>query len=168
MFYLCNKRFEDGTICAAYGLLNAGGRQLNLVTSVLVMLADNASVAMTRNEGDIPIDVTCELKEAGWVAYDCLALEEGCFRYDVKFTPKRSEGSEMLISIYSIDGEVTIEVTGEYEDEFDDPCVQPFLPIVDAVENFAHYLEGYRVGVACCSNDGIPFDGTANGRKKVM
>ena len=152
MFYFNSKRFNDDTTCAAYGLLNAEGRQQSLLQAIIALLAKDATVQVTRFEGGDPIDVTEELAECGWAVYDCPALEEIHGRYDVFFTLKNTDDS-FVMSILTREEGVTIEVTGSCEDEFDDPHLLPFLPMVDAVENFAHYLEGYRAGVSSCSDE---------------
>lgn len=152
MFKLNSEKLDNNTVCAAYGLMNAEGRQLCLLQAVLAMLAEDVSIAMTRCEGDRPVDVTEELAAYGWSVHDCPSLEEEPFRYDVFFTLKNTEDSYVL-SIVTNDEGVTIEVTGDYEDDFDDPRIQPFLPLVDAVESFAHYLEGYMAGVSSCTDE---------------
>lgn len=161
MFIIDSERLDNDITGAAYGLLNAEGLQLCLLQSVIAMLTDDVSVKMTRRKGDETVDVTEELAEYGWVVHDCPDLEEAPYCYTVSFTMKNT-GDPYVLSIVTRDDGVTIEIVGSYEDDFDDPRYQPFLPVIDAVEKFAHYLEGYRAGIMSM-DDGIMF--TANGRK---
>ena len=153
MFYLGSKRLDEDNISAAYGLLNAEGRQHSLLMATIVLLAKDPFVEVIRRAGEEPVDVTKELAESRWDVYDCPALKGDCFCYNAYFELKNEKDFFMMLSIFTTDEGVRIQVTGNRDDGSDDPRIHPFMPMVDAVENFAHYLEGYIVGFAYGSDE---------------
>ena len=64
MFYLGSKRLDEDNISAAYGLLNAEGRQHSLLMATIVLLAKDPFVEVIRRAGEEPVEVTEELSES--------------------------------------------------------------------------------------------------------
>ena len=147
MLYIGGDRLENDRILAAYALIGAKKIIRDVVNAVLDTFVDNLIISVAENEDSPLVDITDELKNAGWTVFNCPAFEKDNYMYCIHCTFKDFDDHQFRLSVISNQEDVVLEIVGDESLIDEESSTPPFYGFADIIESNAYYNYGYRDGI---------------------